>query len=299
MSFHRQKIDCTGKPYRHVGWHDNGKPKFVRKPVAEFEAELGERGLVPEYDNRGMFVGAHRMASLPMGAELPDHMRDADSFAQQVMRQDFFTNPFWKKDPVVNPCEEIAMTPAYGQRTLMGHKIYDGPSVEVTTHVSETTVDCEIYIKQKRCLTDRKISFGPLSCQLSELFSKGYWLETHLEYKHLTSHGQRSTRVYLTDGVDRYRLYKIDLFELQAMGKMHGQYDLGAAVSDGTNLLQTHSSARYPKPVIQKVEVPIETDPFEVLAKRYPRKKTKPYNWDTMVGNRTLRERFEDHVSNR
>jgi len=317
MSFNRQKIDCTGKPYRHVGWHDNGKPKFVKKSQKELAKELEPHGVEPVYDEDGWFKGTTKMATLPEGAQLPDHMLDSKRFIDEIHAAPTLFQPgrqFGKEftmttKPFGNPCREIPLggepgylhppTHEYGKQTLMGHRLYDGPAVDVTVWQDDASMECEVMIKQKRCMTEKTINFGPLSCQLSELFSKGYWLEVKLEYKHFNPRATRPVRVYLSDGVDRYRLYKIDWYELQAMGKTHGQYDLGSALTSGTNLLRTHSSARYPKPVIQRVEVPVERDPFEVLAERYPRGSKKPYDWDTMVGNRTLRERFDDHISNR
>lgn len=330
MGYKREKIDCFGKPYKHVGHHPNGKPKFVKKPLEVLERELGKVGLAPTFDDSGWFTGTvkkkkeNSVALLPEGQTLPDHMLDAARFREQILNgPSLITDPpfmagkqFGKGETMKsfgNPCSEIplgiepgylhppAETKSYGKMTMMGHRLYDGPAVEVNMWQDEGSMECEIAIKQHRCMSDKTISFGPLSTTLSDLFDKGYWLETKLDYKHFNVNCQRWTRVYLTDGVDRYRLYSIDFAELQATGKIHGQYDLGSAITDRTNLLRTHSSARYPKPVIQEkiVERFVERDPFEVLAERYPRGKKPSYNWDTVVGNRTLRERFQDHVGAR
>lgn len=181
--------------------------------------------------------------------------------------------------------------------TIMGQKLYAGPAVEVKVHQGPMDWDVEVEIFQRRVMTERTIKFGPLSTTLSELFRKGHWLEVRFDHRLIKSFGARTAKVYLTDGTDRYKVYSIDWHELQAMGKTHGQYDLGSAVPNETNLLRTHSSARYPKPVIQErvVEKIVERDPWEMLGAMYPRRGKKKLTMDTMVGNRTLGERLYDH----
>lgn len=361
MAFKRAKIDCFGKPYRHVGWHPNDRPKFVKKPLAELEAELASVGRESTFDETGWFTGSVKkkeepVVALPEGHAIPDHMLDSQRFREEIMNAPFLVTPmlmsgkqFGKtiafKENLArlgNPCGEIFMTPQEQdadykregsmeniqaqsrlhrqgpvgqtyvfngkgfdvakpeQMTVMGQHLYSGPATEVLVFTSDFG-GVEVKVKQTRCLMDVEVRFGPVKTQLSDLFDSGHWLEAQFDHRDIKGYGMRKTRVYLTDGTDRYRVYSIDWRELQANGKQFGQYDLGANFPAKINLLRTHSSARYPKPVIQKVVVEkvIERDPFEVLAERYPRGVKKPYTWDTMVGNRTLRERFEDHLGNR
>ena len=362
MAFKRAKIDCFGKPYRHVGWHPNDRPKFVKKPLAELEAELASVGREPTFDETGWFTGSVKkkenpVATLTEGQQLPDHMLDANQFITEVRDAPSLVTPMlmsgkqfgktiaFKENPARfgNPCGEIFMTPQEQdadykrenvmediqaqsrahrqgpagqtyvfngkgfdvakpeQMTVMGHHLYSGPATVVEVFTDDTYGDVEVKVKQTRCLMDVEVRFGPVKTRLSDLFDSGHWLEAQFDQRDIKGYGMRKTRVYLTDGTDRYRVYSIDWRDLQSNGKQFGQYDLGANFPTKINLLRTHSSARYPKPVIQKVVVEkvVERDPFEVLAERYPRGEKKPYTWDTMVGNRTLRERFEDHLGNR
>jgi len=302
MSFKKEKIETFGKPYRHVGRHPDGRPKFAKKQKGKLAKELASVGLEPVYDEDDWFVGTTRkveeMATPTDG--IPDHILDSEKFRKEIMEgPPLISAPFFKKvEAKPNPCGEIHLPPQDAP-TLFGHKLYRGPAVDVSVWIDDAagSRECEVHIKQTRCMSDKTISFGPLSTTLNDLFGKGYWLETRLEYKHFSIHATRYARVYLTDGVDRYRLYSLDFYELQAMGKMHGQYDLGSAITNGLNLLRTHSSARYPKPVIQERIVEVERDPFDVLRERYPQRGEKErLTLDTMVGNRTLGERLADHT---
>ena len=364
MAFKRTKIDCFGKPYRHVGWHPDDSPKFVKKPRAELEAELASVGREPNFDETGWFTGSVKkkeepVAALLEGHAIPDHMLDSQRFREEIMNAPSLVSSThvsdkqsgkmlaFKENPTrfENPCGEIFLTPQEDddyerertldqikhiqaqdrlhrqgpasqtyvfngkgfdvakpeQMSVMGHHLYSGPDTVVEVFTDDIYGDVEVTVKQMRCLTDVEVRFGPVKTQLSDLFDSGHWLEAQFDQHDIKGYGMRKTRVYLTDGTDRYRVYSIDWRDLQTNGEQFGQYDLGANFPVKMNLLRTHSSARYPKPVIQKVVVEkvVERDPFEVLAERYPRGEKKPYTWDTMVGNRTLRERLEDHLGNR
>lgn len=310
MGFIKTKIETFGKPYRHVGWHSDGSPKFVKKQKKVLTNELASVGLEPVYDESGWFVGTTRKVeevATPTNG-IPDHTPDSENFRTEIMEgPPLIGEPFFKKMGTMsgrfpaakpNPCGEIHLPPQDAP-TVFGHKLYRGPGVDVSVWVDDSlgSRECEVHIRQTRCGTDKTISFGPLSTNLSTLFEKGYWLETKLEYKHFNLAATRYARVYLTDGTDRYRLYSLDFHELQAMGERHGQYDLGAAIPNGLNLLRTHSSARYPKPVIQERIVEVERDPFDILRERYPQRgKKERLTLDTVIGNRTLGERLADHT---
>jgi len=333
MAFQRTKIDCFGKPYKHVGWHQNDRPKFVKKPIAELEEELATVGREPTFDESGWFMGSvpkkeEPVALLPEGQTLPDHMLDSAQFIRMVKETPLMTpNMFANRE---NPCSEIALKQSEdrlhrtgpagsvyvfngtnfevakpnspnNRATVMGHEIYSGPAVEVEVYEDDAAFELEVKIKQTRCLSDCEVRFGPVKTMLSDLFDDGHWLEVTFFRPDMKCGSERRCRVYLTDGTDRYKVYSIGWYELQSNGNQFGQYDLGMGFTTKVNLLRTHSSARYPKPIIQEkiVERVVERDPFEILAERYPRGKKRPYNWDTMVGNRTLRERFEDHLDNR
>jgi len=179
------------------------------------------------------------------------------------------------------------------QVTCDGFEIFDGPSLEITNDKE----DGDLLIKQMHPLVERTLRFGPLKTSLSDLMEKdNYWLECLVERKQRIIHSTRPVRVYLTNGIDRYKLYSIEWSKMQIAAKIHGQYDLAGGIPDKMNLMRTHSSALYPKPIIQRVEVKtiIERDPFEVLAERYPRKRRQAITLTTMVGNRTLGERLKD-----
>jgi len=188
------------------------------------------------------------------------------------------------------------------QMSVMGHHLYSGPATMVEVFPGDNICgEVEIKVKQTKCLMDVEVRFGPVKTQLSDLFDSGHWLEAQFDERDIKGYGMSKIRVYLTDGTDRYRVYNTDWSRIQANGKRFGQYDLGADFPTKINLLRTHSSARHPKPIIQKVVVEkvVERDPFEVLAERYPRDKKKPYTWNTVVGNRTLGERFKAYLDNR
>lgn len=310
MTFKRAKIDCFGKPYRHVGWHPNDRPKFVKKPLKDLEEELASVGREPTFDETGWFIGSVKKKEKPVatfteGQQLPDHTLGANQFITKVRDAPSLVTPmlmsgkqFGKTYALNGKGFDVAKPE---QMTVMGHHLYSGPDTVVQVFADNTHDEVEVKVKQERCIMDAEVRFGPVKTQLSDLFDSGHWLEAVFDHRDINGYGTHKARVYLTDGTDRYRVYSIGWNELQANGKQFGQYDLGAGFSDKVNLLRTHSSARYPKPVIQKVVVEkvIERDPFEVLAERYPRSKKKSYDWGTMVGNRTLRERFEDHIGDR
>jgi hypothetical protein len=182
--------------------------------------------------------------------------------------------------------------------TVDGYKIYRGPSVEVLYYAE---YDEDIHIKQTHPLVDSIIRFGPLSTSLSELMEKNhYWLECRVERRQRSTHTNRPVRVYLTNGVDRYKLYSIGWSELQADGAVNGQYDLAGRIPVKLNLLRTHSSVRdvnKETTVVERiVEKTIERDPFEVLSERYPQRGKRKLTLKTMIGNRTLGERLKSAV---
>lgn len=311
MAFKRGKIDTFGKPYIHVGWHDGERPKFTKKSHEQLSKELDTVGLDPTYDNTGWFTGTiKKEPPMPVVAEgIPDHMIDA------------YPTPSFG-----NPCSEIMMTQSKdrsnrsgpsgsifiydgsgfkvmpensdkSRRTVLGHPIYCGPAstIEVVNEPDEFYVK----IKQHRCIMECEVRFGPVKTTLSKLFDDGHWLEISFTRADVMLHGsERQSKVYLTDGTDRYKVYSTNWQSMQSNGKRFGQYDLGDGFTGRENMMKTHSSARYPKPVIQIVERLVERDPFEVLAERYPRGKKRKMTMDTMVGNRTLGERLQDHFPN-
>lgn len=340
MTFKRGKIECFGKPYRHVGWHANDRPKFVKKSHEDLAKELETVGREPTYDATGWYTGSvkkvEKMPLLTEGQTLPDHMLDAQQFSQTIMRgpslMDKVMYPHQSGKSLIsdrvefgNPCSEIHLTQSVDRlhrkgpassvfifdgngfkvmpknadgtrQTVMGYPLYSGTAstIEVVNEHDEFYVK----IKQHRCMMDCEVRFGPVKTTLSDLFDDGHWLEVIFNRGDIAVHcGERKSKVYLTDGTDRYKVYSTNWQDMQINGNEYGQYDLGVGFTGRENMMKTHSSARYPKPVIQEriVEKIIERDPFEVLAERYPRGKKKKFTMDTMVGNRTLGERLQDH----
>ena len=148
-------------------------------------------------------------------------------------------------------------------------------------------------IVQERAICNPKIRIGPIKTDLSVLM-ESHWLEAEIDHRQIRSTGTRPIRIYLTNGDDRYKMKSVSFAELQENGRQNGQYDLGALIPNKHNMMRAHSRARPMMPMVREVQV--DRDPFEVIAERYPMPAKKKVTLDTLVGNRTIRERLYDHL---
>jgi len=247
------------------------------------------------------------MATLKDETSVPDHMLDSSQFMKTIHNSREITRFIPSSVRLqMNPCKEIPLRPANSVEVVRDgattyeteYRVY-GHKLKVTSDVrikvwTDGYGDMEVVIKQLAVVKDVSVRFGPVRTSLSELFSTGHWMEVRGDQRDIKMMGGRKMRVYLTDGTDRYRVGSLSWDELQNLADECGSYDLGTCFSKKSNMMKAHSTARPPKPVIK--ERIVERDPFEVLSERYPSQNKKPYGWGTMVGNRTLRERFEDHL---
>lgn len=117
--------------------------------------------------------------------------------------------------------------------------------------------------------SDPILTFGPLSCSLSELFSQGFFLRAICyNYKRRI---QYSEKVHLVRGQEKYLVGKVPR---SWFGDPKGQ-SLSTFVTN-TNYLQKHS-----------VDY---RDPLEQLLLEFPVKRVKKDANKILVGNQTLKE---------
>jgi hypothetical protein len=179
-----------------------------------------------------------------------------------------------------NPCSEIIANPP----TIEGHKIHRRHLVSLTYDEDDGTM----YFEQKACSTNPEISFGPLTCSLSRLMNQEhYWLDAQVSRRARDWRSPAKARIYLTNGIVRYKVATADWDDIQSVARIGGGYDLADHINNGLNLVRACSSM----PIIQEVHVVDERDPFDVITERYKKpKRAKNPDVPLPGTNHTLKE---------
>jgi len=211
--------------------------------------------------------------------DMHQHRESADLWMRPEHRMKLATNE--NSVRMGNPCSEVS---AGSYSTVEGHKIYSGP----LTRFRYDEDDGDMYLSQTACLANPEVYFGPLSTKISALLGeRSHRLECRITRYARKETYQKGIRIYLTDGVSRYKTATVTWSALQMLAKHLGEYDLAECIKSGVNLVRASSSM----PVVVEKLVIDERDPFEVIAARYP-KPTRVVNPNVPLPgtNRTLRE---------
>lgn len=285
---HNPHLSPTGRRQHHPEIQNLPMKTFKPDPREHKMRPLEDYATVPPSEAARAPVFSRKLSYPEMDEGMIE--KDREFMERQETHTGRWMNPD-KKMMLGNPCSEI---PARAYPSYEGDKIMSGP----LTTFSYDEDDGDMYFTQKTCVTNPQICFGPLSCHLLDLVkNEGYWLDSRVQ-RRFRRHDRHANhiRVYLTNGIVRYKIATTSWADMQATAKIGGEYDLADHINSGVNLVRASSSM----PVIIEKIVVDERDPFEVIKERYkkPKRAINP-NVPLPGSNHTLKEEVRYQLTGR